>query len=111
MSIRSPFDPGLQVERTFLAWQRTCLAVALVNAVLLRVSAPTDGVLLTLGLLGLVGALAGGLWSALRYEGINQTLASHGRVPRVVFSAIAVTAACLGCAVVSVFFMVEWTHA
>lgn len=61
-------DPGLQPQRTALAWQRTGLAV-LVNAlVILRCDVPTsNAVVTTLGVLLFVaglGVAAFGVWRA-----------------------------------------------
>ncbi|KUL26924.1 YidH family protein [Actinoplanes awajinensis] len=53
-----PVDPGLQTERTYLAWQRTGLAFAGVGALLLR-SCLSDGTLLAVP--GAGGLLTGAL--------------------------------------------------
>lgn len=64
------FDPGLQPERTELAWRRTALAIgvgSLIGLRLLPALAPTpDGQLLWLapGLIGV--AFAAGLWALAR---------------------------------------------
>ena len=53
----SPADPGLQAERTSLAWRRTALSVAVGSLIALRVLPPQ------LGALGYAVALLGLLWS------------------------------------------------
>lgn len=60
------FDPGLQPERTELAWRRTALALAVGSLVAMRLlpAALDDVRLLGVGIAGLVAT--GGLWSASR---------------------------------------------
>ena len=53
----SPADPGLQAERTSLAWRRTALSVAVGSLVSLRVLPPQ------LGPLGYAVAVLGLAWS------------------------------------------------
>ncbi|MGY1815847.1 DUF202 domain-containing protein, partial [Blastococcus sp. SYSU D00820] len=54
-------DPGLQPERTALAWRRTALAVGAGAAVAARLTAPALGALaVVLGVLG--GSAAAALW-------------------------------------------------
>jgi uncharacterized membrane protein YidH (DUF202 family) len=61
MTHRPLFDPGLQPERTALAWRRTTLSLILGSLVALRLLPPALGTWsLALGFLGLV--LAGYLW-------------------------------------------------
>ncbi len=52
----NPRDPGLANERSLLAWQRTALSLAVASIVLLR---------LTLGRLGAIAVVGGGLAFAL----------------------------------------------
>ncbi|AXL11188.1 DUF202 domain-containing protein [Microbacterium foliorum] len=63
------FDPGLQPERTELAWRRTALAIAVCSLLSLRVlpvalPAPAAAFGVIPGLLGLLAACA--IWMAAR---------------------------------------------
>lgn len=74
------YDPGLQPERTLLAWRRTCLALGLGTAVAVRFTAEVIGALsLVVAAAGVVlTALAyGGAW--LRYRRASASLVSSGR--------------------------------
>jgi len=62
-------DPGLQAERTMLAWRRTCLSYAVVSAVGTRLVFADLGILaLVCGGVGLCSAAAGHLAAARRYQ-------------------------------------------
>ncbi|WP_349427287.1 DUF202 domain-containing protein [Microbacterium sp. LWS13-1.2] len=80
MSAQRLFDPGLQPERTELAWRRTALAIGVGSLLALRVLpafAPTPAlqpVLLAPGILGLVFAVL--LWARARarHTHVNRAL-------------------------------------
>jgi len=73
-----PFDPGLQPERTELAWRRTALAIAIGSLISLRIFPlvlPSAGTVwgLVPGAVGLAAACA--LWFAARRRQLQVTAA------------------------------------
>lgn len=77
---RGPFDPGLQPERTELAWRRTALAIAIGSLVSLRIfplvlppSLAAWG--FVPGAIGLIAACA--LWFAARRRLLRMTAWLH----------------------------------
>ena len=82
-----PFDPGLQVERTSLAWTRTALALAVAGAVVARLTVDRLGVIaVVLGLVAVGSAVVLGAIAGARHRRVvasllnNGTLSSDGRV-------------------------------
>ncbi|MFT2817516.1 DUF202 domain-containing protein [Leifsonia sp. A12D58] len=74
-----PFDPGLQPERTFLAWQRTMLALGVASAAAVRFAAPQYGLASAMvGLTGLGLALAAYVGVRYRYRRTHAELTESG---------------------------------
>ncbi|MGN8024581.1 YidH family protein [Microbacterium sp. 22242] len=101
------FDPGLQPERTALAWQRTALALAGGSVVIMRIlPGVIGGAALALGFAGLalaLGVLAG---SHLRYRRQHRALTSgEPGVLRSGWPVAALTAATLFVGVLCLLFV------
>ena len=79
---RIPFDPGLQPERTLLAWRRTCLALAVASAVVVRFAGEAIGVVAAiLGIAGVATAAAGYVRASVRYRRAHEGLTGSGELP------------------------------
>lgn len=74
------FDAGLQVERTLLAWRRTCLAFAIASLVGIRFGFEVVGdVAVIVGALGIAVAVAAYGGAHTRYRQTVAALTSDGR--------------------------------
>ncbi|TFD18615.1 DUF202 domain-containing protein [Cryobacterium sp. TMT4-10] len=77
-----PFDPGLQPERTLLAWQRTVLSLTAFVAVGVRLTAPDRGaVAVATGMVGLALAIAAYLGVSVRYRRAHAALTRSASLP------------------------------
>lgn len=75
----SVYDPGLQTERTLLAWRRTCLAFGVASLVAMRFTVDIAGVLAVFaGLVGAGLAVAAYAAAAIGYRRANTALHSTG---------------------------------
>jgi putative membrane protein len=82
--IQQPFDPGLQVERTALAWRRTGLAlVVLAVAAARALSSQWGARSIAAAAIGVAGAVALMLGSHLRHrtQHLALTTTQHERIP------------------------------
>ncbi|MCD0447310.1 DUF202 domain-containing protein [Glycomyces sp. A-F 0318] len=92
----APLDPGLQAERTLLAWRRTCLAVGVVGVVAARFAAEALGAAaVALGALGAVLAAATHLAAMRRYRRARSRGAADARALGMLTAAV--LAVGLGC--------------
>jgi len=101
------FDPGLQPERTALAWRRTALALAAGSVVIMRIlPSVIGGVALVLGFAGLVLALVVLIGSHRRYRRQHRALTSTEPVVlRSGLPMVALTAAALLVGVLCLLFV------
>lgn len=108
-----PFDPGLQIERTLLAWRRTCLALAIGNLFTIRYL--TEAVGSWAAVLGVLGVGSAGIaWviATIRYRRIHVSLvhddplASDGKVVALV--AASILAACIAALVLLATLWRPW---
>lgn len=83
-STEKVFDQGLQPERTFLAWQRTVLALGVSCAVAVRFTAPHFGaVAIVAGIGGMGLALAAYIGARFRYRRTHLALTQAAPAPTV----------------------------
>lgn len=96
------FDPGLQPERTELAWRRTMLSLAVGSLVAMRLLPAVFGhaIWIIPGVLGLVAAGVLALGARRRYRTGNSLLLADGHRPKMpgagLLLALASTATLIG---------------
>lgn len=75
-----PYDPGLQPERTLLAWRRTCLSFAVASILVARYTIEEFGFIgLLLGVASAGLAVAAYVSASVGYRRVHDALHSHGR--------------------------------
>lgn len=104
------FDPGLQPERTLLAWRRTCLSFAVGSLVAMRFA------LDALGPVAVVGGVLGAALSALAYlvaatgyRRAHRSLTSRGALPRSGWPMLLATLAVLAIGALGAAFLLHST--
>jgi uncharacterized membrane protein YidH (DUF202 family) len=98
------YDPGLQTERTLLAWRRTCLAFGVASLVAMRFTVDAAGVIAVFaGVIGAGLAVAAYVAAAIGYRRANTSLhatgeLNHGAAPIALATAAALVLglACTG---------------
>jgi uncharacterized membrane protein YidH (DUF202 family) len=101
-----PYDPGLQPERTLLAWRRTALAVTVAGAGAARLTVATvgwPGALL--GSASAILGLAAYAASATRYRQVQRHLVDTDRYPGTGLPQLALTVAGLVCGTVLLLYV------
>ncbi len=99
------FDPGLQAERTSMAWQRTALGVGGTSALLVHV-ADRDLLAAIPGVAGLAAALALLLVGERRYAWtLSRLKAQRSPLDHVLVRITATTAVALACCAVAVLVL------
>lgn len=77
------FDPGLQPERTLLAWRRTCLSFAVGSLVAMRFALDALGMLAVVGgALGAALSVLAYLLAATGYRRAHRSLTAEGALTR-----------------------------
>ncbi|WP_111467038.1 DUF202 domain-containing protein [Microbacterium suaedae] len=112
MTTHEVFDPGLQPERTLLAWRRTCLAFALASLVGARFTVDALGVLsVVIGVLGAGLAATAYFAAAAGYQRAQRALHAHGASGTTGVPILLVTGAALLVGIACTAFIVvrTWT--
>jgi uncharacterized membrane protein YidH (DUF202 family) len=82
VNAQRPFDPGLQPERTLLAWRRTALALAVGSVAGARLALPVLGALAVgVGIVGAIAALSAYLAASVRYRRSHHALVAGEPLP------------------------------
>lgn len=106
------FDPGLQPERTELAWRRTALALGVGSIVAMRLIPAAFGSpwWILVGAAGLVMSGILWLWARRRYRTVNDTLSREGDRARMPGAGplLALTLFTLGAAILSLTLVVAF---
>lgn len=94
MTLRAAADPGLQNERTSLAWRRTALSLMVLSATLAKVTGGA-GQVVSLGWLafGLPGALALLILSSRAYRARQRDVFAVSPWPLIAWSTVIVVGA------------------
>lgn len=105
------FDPGLQPERTLLAWRRTCLSFGLTSLVAMRFTVETLGVFsVVAGLLGTGLAVLSYVLTASGYRRAHDSLHGFGTLSRGGGAFLCAAAAVLTIGVLCAWFLLAGAH-
>jgi uncharacterized membrane protein YidH (DUF202 family) len=92
----TPYDAGLQIERSLLAWRRTALAVTVVSAAGVRFTAGVIGwPAVVLGAAGVALGLVAYAVTGIRYRQVHRHLLDADRFPGNGWPQLTLTAATL----------------
>lgn len=102
------FDPGLQPERTLLAWRRTCLSFAVGSLVAMRFALDALGPLAVVGgVLGAALSVLAYLLAATGYRRAHRSLTAQGALTRSGLPMLLATLAVLAIGAMGTAFLVH----
>jgi uncharacterized membrane protein YidH (DUF202 family) len=104
----SVYDPGLQPERTLLAWRRTCLAFVLASAVAVRFTVEIAGpIAVVIGVLGALLALGAYVGVHRRYRAALRSLVTRDVLDTGALPMLAATLAALAIGLIAAVYTVD----